>query len=138
MFQSRHEQARHGFSLPLPAEAALALFTPEGERRWISDWKPQYLHPEDGMTVEGMVFTTGEHQEMTYWTMVDFDRQNHRVRYARVTPASRSTMVQVVCTPQGPEECGVEVTYTLTGLSPEGNAIIEDFVGEAYVAMIES
>lgn len=137
MFVSRHEKVSHRISLPLPADEALELFTPEGERLWIAEWNPRYAYPPNGETMEGMIFTTGEGAELTYWTMVDFDIAGHRVRYARVTPGSRSTIVEVVCRPEGDRRCQAEVTYALTGLSEAGNAAIDAFVGDAYVAMIE-
>lgn len=137
MFQARHERVTHRITLPLAADEALALFTPEGERLWIAEWKPRYHYPANGETLEGMVFTTGEGSELTYWTMMDFDIVRHRVRYARVTPGSRSTIVEVVCVPGGEHQCAVEVSYMLTGLSDAGNATIDGFVGAAYVAMIE-
>jgi hypothetical protein len=30
----------------LPPEQAMALFTPEGERRWAEGWDPHYLEPD--------------------------------------------------------------------------------------------
>jgi hypothetical protein len=137
MFIARHEKASHRITLPLPADEALELFTPEGERMWIAGWSPRYRYPANGETMEGMVFVTGEGPELTYWTMMDFDIVRHRVRYSRVTPGSRATVVEVVCIPGGNRHCHVEVSYALTGLSDEGNAAIEQFVGQAYVAMIE-
>ncbi|MGV3551843.1 SRPBCC family protein [Rhizobium sp.] len=137
MFTARHEKVSHRIALPLPADEALELFTPEGERLWIAEWRPRYQYPANGETMEGMVFTTGEGDELTHWTLVDFDIVGHRVRYARVTPGSRSTIVEVVCIPGGDHQCHVEVTYTLTGLNDAGNTQIEAFIGEAYVAMIE-
>lgn len=137
MFKARHEKVSHRIALPLPAGEALELFTPEGERLWIADWNPRYFHPANGEAIEGMVFVTGESSETTYWTMTDFDIVRHRLRYTRVTPGSRSTIVEVVCVPGGDRQCHAEVSYALTGLSEEGNAAIEAFIGDAYVAMIE-
>ena len=137
MFRARHEKVSHRITLPLPADEALELFTPEGERLWIADWRPTYQYPANGETMEGMVFTTGEGAELTHWTMMDFDIIRHRVRYARVTPGSRSTVVEVVCIPDGDLQCLVDVSYALTGLSEAGNGLIEAFIGDAYVAMIE-
>lgn len=137
MFKARHEKALHRFSLPLSAAEALELFTPEGERLWIAEWDPTYMYPANGETIEGMVFVTGAGRDLTFWTMVDFDIVRHRVRYTRVTPGSRSTIVEVVCVPGGERHCHVEVSYALTGLSDQGNAEIEAFIGDTYVAMIE-
>lgn len=137
MFQARHEKVIHRITLPLPADEALELFTPEGERLWIADWSPRHHYPSNGETIEGMIFTTGEGAELTYWTMTDFDLVRHRVRYARVTPGSRSTIVEVVCIASGDHQCHVDVSYALTGLSEKGNAVIAGFTGDAYVKMIE-
>ena len=138
MFEARHLKVTHRITLPLPADEALELFTPEGERLWIADWRPRYHYPANGETIEGMVFLTGEGSELTYWTMMDFVIVRHRVRYSRVTPGSRSTIVEVVCIPGGDRQCQAEVSYALTGLSEEGNTAIDGFVGDVYVAMIES
>lgn len=137
MFQARHEKVTQRFALPLSAGEALELFTPEGERLWIADWRPRYLHPANGEALEGMVFATGESDELTYWTMLDFDLSRHRIRYCRLTPGSRSVIVEVVCIPRGGGECDVEVSYALTGLSDAGNAFIARFVGDAYATMMD-
>lgn len=136
MFTARHEIVTHRISLPLPASEAIELFTPEGERLWIAEWNPRYFYPANGETLEGMVFTTGAGEELTYWTVVDCDLPGLRARYARVTPGSRSTMIDVRCHQAGEGQCEVEVTYTLTGLSEAGNAVIDSFVAE-YRAMID-
>ena len=137
MFKARHERASHRISLPLSAGEALELFTPEGERLWIAEWNPRYFYPPNGETLEGMIFMTGEGNELTHWTMTDFDISGYRVRYCRVTPGSRSTIVEVRCMPDGDDRCHVLVTYALTGLSDAGNTAIDAYVGDAYVAMIE-
>jgi hypothetical protein len=137
MFIARHEKVAHRISLPIAAAEAIEFFTPEGERMWIADWKPRYFHPANGETIEGMVFETGEGEELTYWTVVDFDLAGCRARYSRVTPGSRSTIVEVACRPNGEQACHVDVSYMLTGLSEAGNAVIEVFIGDAYIAMIE-
>jgi hypothetical protein len=40
-----------------------------------------------------------------------------------------------ICVPA--YQTSIDVSYALTGLSDEGNAIIESYVGDAYVTMIE-
>lgn len=137
MFVARHETVSHRVALPLAATEALELFTPEGERLWIDEWNPRYMFPANGEAIEGMVFITGEGAETTYWTMAEFDIVKNRVRYMRVTPASRSSVIEVRCIPGGERQCQVEVTYVLTGLTEDGNTAIEAFIGDAFTAMIE-
>lgn len=137
MFRSHHAEAVHSITLPLAVEAAFPLFTPIGEMDWVPDWRPSFVHPADGRTCRGMVFTTDHGGEETLWTVVDYDEAGHYARYSRVTPGSRSVLVEIRCIALGPAETGVEVRYALTGLSDAGNQVIRAFVGEAYIAMIE-
>jgi hypothetical protein len=136
MFPATHATAEHMITLPLSADEAFPLFTPEGERLWIEDWNPRYFYPANGETIVGMVFTTGHDDETTYWTLVDFDNAAHTARYSRVTPGSRSVIIEVRCEPAGEQEAKVTVRYSLTALSEAGNATIAAFV-EGYAAMIE-
>ena len=136
MFVAHHATAEHTISLPLSAAEAFPLFTPEGERLWIADWNPHHFYPSNGETLVGMVFTTGHGDETTYWTLADLDGEGYAVRYIRVTPASRSVIVEVKCEDVSETETKVRVRYTLTGLSDAGNAAIAAFL-DGYVAMVE-
>lgn len=136
MFVARHAAVEHRIRLPLSADEAFPLFTPEGERLWIAEWNPHYFYPANGETLTGMVFTTGAGADLTFWTVVDFDHQAHAARYSRVTPASRSVIVTVSCAAIDEHETEVSVGYTLTGLSEAGNVAIDAFVN-GYEAMIE-
>ena len=137
MFEALREQVSHCIELPMPVDDCFPLFTAKGETLWVPDWNPVYLYPPDGTTTEGMVFVTGQGEEITYWTMVDHDPQHHYARYARVTPGFRSVMVEVKCNAVSANTTTVQVSYTLTGLSDAGNRQIRAFIGDAYVAMIE-
>jgi hypothetical protein len=136
MFQALHQTVEHTISLPLSTGDAFALFTPEGERHWIAEWSPRYFYPANGETLVGMVFMTGEGEETTWWSVVDYDLASHFVRYCRVTPGSRSVIVEVRCAAAGTHDTAVSVRYTLTGLSDAGNAAIAEFVA-GYDEMIE-
>ena len=136
MFIANHATTEHTITLPLSADEAFPLFTPEGERLWIGDWSPRYFHPANGETLPGMVFTTTHGEETTYWTLIDLDMAAHLARYSRVTPGSRSVLVEVKCRAVAGHEAEVRIRYTLTALSEAGNAAVTDFV-EAFPAMIE-
>lgn len=136
MFAATHAIAEHTIALPLSADEAFPLFTPEGERLWIEDWSPQYFYPANGETIAGMVFATGHGDETSYWTLVDFDNAARTARYNRVTPGSRSAIVEVRCEAIAGRETKVTVRYSLTSLSDAGNQTIAAFVG-GYQAMIE-
>src|SRR5215207_6443193 len=75
-----------------PQTAALALFTPEGERAWAPGWDPAFPAPQrtEG---PGAVFVTAHGEDTTTWVMVDQDEC--RVRYARFTPGATAGTVAV-------------------------------------------
>jgi hypothetical protein len=133
----KHVRRTHAIALPIPPAEAFPLFTPAGEKLWIREWDPRYLHPASGETQAGMVFTTGAGDELTFWSLVDYDPGARRARYARVTPASRFGFVEVACDPEG-TGTRVTVTYTFTALTPAGEAFIEGFGEDNFRAMIGS
>jgi hypothetical protein len=137
MFTAKHERVSHTISIPLLTSECFVLFTPDGEQRWAPDWKPTFLHPVDGSPKKGMVFLTSHGNEDTYWMMVDYDPAGGYLRYSRLTPGSRSVLVEIRCSPRDPSETDVKVTYALTGLTEAGNEYIGEFVGPAFTQMIE-
>jgi hypothetical protein len=128
----------HRIELPLPVAQCQRLFTPAGEELWIEGWSPRYVHPADGRTEAGMVFTTGSAEQFTLWTMVDFETgPRHVARYNRVMPALRSDLVEVRCDAIDADRTAVTVGYTLTALTPAGERSLDDFAPAAFAARIE-
>ena len=127
----------HHFELPMPPQEAFEFFTPEGERAWAQGWEPRYLHPADGRTAAGMVFTTGHGGEETLWTMTRHEPECGVAEYLRVTPGSRMGTVRVQCA-EVERGTRVSVTYALTALTPQGNDTLRAMDAAAYEAFIES
>jgi hypothetical protein len=108
----------------LAPEAAIELFTPEGERRWAGpEWDPQYPAGDDDtvFVTHGTVWITTERSPLTR-------------AYARVSPHGDAGTVTVRCRPAG-EHTVAEVTYDLTALGPEHDverfaAGYDDFLAE--------
>jgi hypothetical protein len=108
----------------LPREQALALFTPEGERRWAAGWDPRYPDPgrREG---PGAVFTTRHGGRETTWVVVD--QRPDSIRYARVVHdmTAGTIAVDVVYSSDGATR--VRVTYDLTALTEAGETWLETF-----------
>jgi len=132
-----HLHSRHRLVVDAPVARAFMYFTPAGEELWVDGWRPRYVHPADGATTPGMVFVTGAGDETTFWTLVDFDRDRHRSRYLRCTPASRIAEVEIACSALDADRTEVEVGYTLTALNQRGEEALGDFEGERFAAMID-
>lgn len=124
---------RGDFRLNLPAALAFKLFTAAGERLWVPDWSPRILGPlPQG---PGLVFLTGDGAERTIWTVIESDPASGRVRYSRVTPASRAGTVTVEVKPIE-EGCRVDVAYDLTALDPDGAASLDAYAPERFAEML--
>jgi len=133
-----HLERRGTFELPLPVERAFPLFTPEGEKRWIEEWDPTFLHPPSGHTEHGMVFTTDHGGEATIWTCTAFEPAAHHACYVRVTPGSRLGFVDVRCEAVAADRTRVHVAYVYTALSERGQADLAALTEAAYGQMLES
>jgi len=133
-----HRSVSHTIRIAAPVPQCQRFFTPAGEELWVDGWHPTYLHPADGRTERGMVFTTGRGDDFTLWSLVDFDTASlHYARYTRVTPSSRSGFVEVRCSACEPGVTAVEVRYTLTALTPAGEQALTELDDAAFAHMIE-
>ncbi len=124
------------FTVALPREQTMALFTAEGEREWAADgWDPRFpsLDRRDG---PGAVFTTGHAGHDTTWVMVD-----HRpdcIRYARATEGLTAGTISIeVVADADVNATRVRVTYDLTALSAAGERWLAEF-DAGYAAEIAS
>ncbi len=137
-FVAERSTRSHSFVLEMPIARAFPLFEPEGERAWAKGWNPTYLHPANGKTEQGMVFTTSHGGENTIWMLNRHERAAGIVEYARITPGSRAATVMVQCAAIDAGRTRVTVIYVFTGLSDAGNAIIRKMDDNAYREYIES
>jgi hypothetical protein len=126
----------HSFYLDAPLKRVLPLFTAQGERSWAPGWEPTVL---SGGEERGSVFVTRSQAGVaTTWIVTDFRPVDGRVSYARLAHGSNIGLVDVVCTERASGGTDVSVRYTLTGISEQGRAFVQEFLQPAqYVQMIE-
>lgn len=122
------------FHVPAPCAQVFPLFTAEGERAWAPGWEPEIL---SGGRERGSVFRTRTPERETVWVVTDYRPEQTQVSYARLAQGSNMGLVDVRCREaNGGSE--VSVTYTLTGITPEGAAFVQAFLEPArYTAFIE-
>ncbi len=137
-FIAKHVSRTHSIILSGPPEIVFPLFSPAGEEQWVKGWHPRFLYPDSGETREGMIFTTGQGDEETLWSLVEFDATRYHARYVRVTPASRFGFVEVSCEVADDVRTRVRVTYTYTALTEAWNSYIDGFTDKMCLDMMES
>ena len=119
-----------------PLTRAFPFFTPDGERLWVPDFDPQYLHPQSGEQGAGAIFTTAHGGEDTLWMVLKFSPADGVAEYARVTPGSRGGTVRVALEALDEARTLATVTYDLTALSERGDEVLAALTESAYAAML--
>lgn len=135
-FRPLHISRKGTITVNLAVEETLDLFTPEGERRWVDDWHPEYLFRAGGGDEIDTVFRTRHGGEETLWIVLDHDREEGTAAYSRLTPGSRLGTVTISVEGIDESSCWVEVCYEMTGLSPAGNAVLKALDARAFSAML--
>ena len=135
-FRPLHVDRSGEFTLPLPLGHAFPLFSPEGERAWAQGWDPHYLHPDHPSNAAGTVFRTTHQGEETLWLVLTYNPGQATARYGRFCPDSRLGTVQVHCQEEAASVTRVSVSYSLTAITPAGNAVLAAFTQEKYAAML--
>jgi MOSC domain-containing protein YiiM len=119
-----------------PLDQAFPFFTPDGERLWVPDFDPEYLHPLSGDQGVGAIFTTSHGGENTLWMVLRFSPREGVAEYARVTPGSRRGTVHVRLEALDANTTGATVSYDLASTSASGDAVLEALTPVAYADML--
>jgi len=123
------------FHLDAPVARVLPLFTALGEKAWAQGWEPELL---SGREERGSVFRTVHGGRETTWIVVDYRPAEGRVSYARLAQGSNMGLVDVQCSAAAGGGSEVSVRYTLTGLNPQGQSFVSEFLDPVqYRHMIE-
>ncbi len=114
------------FDVDLPANQALELFTPEGERSWVQGWDPVYADPARRGGPDTVFQTSHGDGPVTVWVLTE--QTDHHLSYARWTPGVSAGTVTVTITPtvHGGATL-VTVRYALTALTDDGRSILDRF-----------
>lgn len=138
-FVAQHVTRSHTISLPAAAQLVFPLFEPLGEKHWAEGWDPEMLYPASGEAQVGTVFTTQHADEPTKaWTIVVYEREQAHVTYFNVLPSSHTSLIDVHCEHAEAQASIAHITYTLTALTPDGNAYLAKFTQEYYQDWISS
>ena len=114
------------------------LLCPVRETEWLDGWKYEMIHSESGIAEEGCVFSTpGDGEADTTWVISRHDKEKQLVEFVRFTPNSRTCVLKVAVTPKGKDKSNVEISYTYTGLTANGNAWIDTFTEDTFLEAVK-
>ncbi len=139
VFIAQQVTRSHTIHLPATPYEMFPLFSPLGEKHWAQGWDPEMLYPSSGVAQVGTVFTTQHANKPTQiWTIIAYAREQAHVGYLNVLPASHVSRIEVSCEAEGMQATLARITYTLTALTPQGNAYLDGFTQEYYQGSISS
>jgi hypothetical protein len=112
------------FDLAVHASYAVTapLFGPEGERPWAGKhWTPEFIYPKPAHDEEGAVFTIQHGPMKAVWVNTLFDVDARHFQYVYFLPGIMVTVIDVRFKSTSADSTAVNVVYTRTALTPEGN-----------------
>jgi hypothetical protein len=99
------------------------LLCPVREADWVPGWDYTLIYSQSGVAELGCVFTTpNQHGPETTWIVTEYDPSAFRIAFLWIWPGMVATQIRISLRPG--ESAGTTeslVSYTYTGLSPEGN-----------------
>jgi len=105
-----------------PYAKTATLFGPEGERAWAGKhWNPEFIHPQPAADIEGSVFTIQHGPYKAVWVTTLSDLSARHFQYVFFLPGLMVTVIDVRFKAVNENSTGVNVVYTRTALTPEGN-----------------
>ena len=100
------------FEIPVPADRAGELFTPEGERAWAEDWEPRYPGRAGTAVEPGTVFVTDRQGSEAVWVITAV--ADAAISYARFDPRGVMGTIEVAWEAVSDEQTRVNVVYRST------------------------
>ena len=122
--------------LHAPPAKVFPLLCPERERDWIAGWDYTMVYSQSGYAEPGCVFTTTLPDEgMTIWTFTEHV-PDRRVVISGVTPGLMSVHWEMDLSEPTPGDTDLAATWTVTGLSEEGNRFVDTQLDERFSGLM--
>lgn len=119
------------------SEKVFPLLCPVREADWLDGWQYDMIYSESGLVEEGAVFSTPhEGEEDTVWVITKHVLEKREVEFTRFTPKSRTCVLKIAVRPKDENSSHVDISYTYTGITPSGNAFIDNFTEEAFLEAV--
>ena len=115
-------------------EKVFPLLCPVREADWLDGWNYSMIYSTSGLVEDGAVFSTPlKGEEYTVWVVTHHDPKAHIVDFVRFTPGSRTCVLNITVHPKDDSTSYVDIRYTYTGITPEGNDFIDGFSEESFI-----
>ena len=118
-------------------EKIFPLLCPVREADWLDGWQYNMIYSKSGLVEEGAVFSTPcEGEEDTVWVVTKHDPKTYLIEFVRFTHRSRTCVLKVAVKSKDGNSSYVDVSYTYTGITPEGNDFLNHFTEDAFLGAV--
>jgi hypothetical protein len=134
-FTPRHVTKEYCQTIYISPEKVFPLLCPVREAEWLDGWRYSMIYSQSGLVEEGAVFSTPrEGEPETVWIVTNHDPLKHQIQFTRFTHQSRICVLNIGVRSRDESSSYVDIAYTYTGLSPEGNQFIDELTDDAFIA----
>jgi len=136
-FQSRRITRAYRQTINANPDIVFPLLCPVREAEWLDGWQYDMIYSESGLVEEGAVFRTShEGEDDTIWIITKHNPRTLEVDFTRFTNNSRTCVLKIAVSPKDSDSSYVEISYTYTGITPEGNDFIDDFTEDSFLEAV--
>ena len=97
----------------------------------------EVIYSESDLVEEGAVLSAAYGgEEDTVWIVTKHDSKTYKVEFVRFTHRSRTCVLKIAVKSKDKSSSYVDVSYTYTGITPEGNDFINNFTGMAFLEAV--
>ena len=138
-FESKRVSYEYTQTNDAPPEKVFPLLCPVREADWVPGWQSRMIYSESGVAEDGCVFTTpnGSCPE-TVWMITHYDPVAFEIAFAWVEPGKIATQIRITLSQAPVGKTSARICYFYTGLSPEGNAVLDRYTTEWFQSKMQS
>ncbi len=127
----------HSMVLEAAPEAVFPLLCPVRESEWIEPWRCRMIYSQSGFAEQDCVFQTDFPKDgpTETWVVCRYEPP-HLIEFVRVSTL-RATRYTITLRPTGGGKTEAEWRQVITGLTEEGDRLIEQEPEETYRAQME-
>jgi len=137
-FKAKRVSRSYCQTINAPSDKVFPLLCPVYEAEWLDGWDYNLIYSESGHAEKGCVFSTPYQDEKdTIWIITKHDKENGLIEFVRVTPESRASILSIAVKPKTENTSTVDIKYTYTAISKEGNKFIDEFTEDSFLKAVK-
>jgi hypothetical protein len=129
---------------PATPDKVFPLLCPVREGDWLPGWQYRLIYSDSGIAELGCVFTTpnppgAQNQASeTTWIMTEYNPSAFRIGFLWINPGAIVTEIRIQLAAGEHGTTETHIRYRYTGLSPEGNRVIEGYDQKWFEAKMQN